>query len=106
MLKDAEFTFGCFGYQIDSSTLIAVFLMFKYVCLSENKIITTLSKYSFGAYLVHALVIEKLNEWFGLNTLSFYPGLSVPIISFLVFIISYAISAVLHLIPVVRNYCV
>lgn len=36
-----------------------------------------LSKYSFGAYLVHALLIEQLDNRAGLNMLSFNPVLSV-----------------------------
>ncbi len=88
---------------------IAVFTAFQYLHFNNegiNKLATILSKYSFGAYLVHALIIEKLDTVFKINTLSFYPGLSVPILGFFVFVISYAISAFLHLIPIANKYIV
>ncbi len=89
---EAVFVFTCFKYRKKSGKLDALF--------------KTLSKYSFGAYLVHALVIEQLNKCFGLNTLSFHPVLSVPCISALVFVISFGISAVLNRIPFVNKYMV
>ena len=68
--------------------------------------IRNISEYSFGAYLVHAMVITQLNHIFGLNTLSFNPIISVPVIGVMVFIISFAISGILHHIPVLNKYIV
>lgn len=68
--------------------------------------IKKLSEYSFGAYLVHAMVITQLNHILGLNTLSFNPIISVPVIGIVVFIISFAISGILHCIPVLNKYIV
>lgn len=65
-----------------------------------------LSEYSFGAYLVHAMVITRLNHILGLNTLSFNPLISVPVIGVIVFVISFAISGVIHQIPVLKDYIV
>lgn len=88
---------------------IAVFTWFKYKEYNRyglNLLIQRLSKYSFGAYLVHALVIEQLNVHFGLNTLSFHSVFAVICIGILVFTISFVISAILNKVPIVKKYMV
>lgn len=88
---------------------LAVFTWFKHRKYNHERInffVQRLSKYSFGAYLVHALVLELLKQITGLNTLSFNPILSVCCISVLVFVLSFAISGVLNHIPVVKKYMV
>ena len=88
---------------------IAVFTWFKYSKFNNNtinKIIKRLSKCSFGAYLIHALVIEQLNIHFGLNTLLFNPIISVISIGIIAFIISFGLSSILNRIPVVKKYIV
>ena len=76
-----------------------------------------LSEYSFGAYLVHILVIKMLdhNPLFQLNTMRFQlhignfegiplnPLLSVPAIALIAFVISIAISGLLHRIPFLKK---
>ena len=84
---------------------IAVFVFFKKHFSKQSKFIVTLSKYSFGAYLVHAAVIRVI-ELCGLNTLSFNPIFSVPVISVMVFVISFAVSGVLNHIPILKKYIV
>ena len=71
-----------------------------------NAFVQKLSKYSFGAYLVHALVIEQLNYRAGINSLSFNSGFSVVCIGIIVFIISFMISAILNNIPIIKKYMV
>ena len=73
---------------------------------SVKGIVQKMSKYSFGVYLVHVLVMEQLDILFGINSLAFNPIISVPVISLLIFVISYMISAVLHHIPVLKKYIV
>lgn len=68
-----------------------------------GKILRLLSKYSFGVYLVHILVLDNLKYVFGFTTLSFNPVISVPIIGVLVFVISLAISAALNHIPLLKK---
>lgn len=96
----------CINVLLES---IAVFTFFKYKNFSAEKlhpIIMKLSKYSFGVYLVHALVIEQLDKWFGLNTLSFNPILSVICIVVIVSVISFSVSAILNQIPIIKKYLV
>ena len=71
-----------------------------------KNIITTLSKYSFGAYLVHDMAISFLSKMMGLDTLAFNPLLSVPVIGIIVFVISYFVSSVLNHIPILNKYIV
>lgn len=87
----------------------AVFTWFKYKKYNNHKLnvfIQKLSKYSFGAYLIHALVIEQLDFCLGLNTLSFDPTFSVIFIGVLVFIIAFSISAILNQLPFINKYMV
>ena len=88
---------------------IAVFVWFRYHVQDRekwNRIAKRLANYSFGAYLVHVLVLDQLNYRLGLNTLSFLPILSVPVIGLTVFAISYAISGLVNQIPVLKRYIV
>jgi len=84
---------------------ISVFVFFKAKFNRPSRIVLALSQYSFGAYLVHAAVILLVGK-LGLNTLAFNPLLSIPVISVIVFVISFAISAVLNHIPFINKYIV
>ena len=68
-------------------------------------ILGRLSKYSFGVYLVHPMVIELLGR-FGIDTFSCNAFFSVPLLAVIVFAASMAVSALLHQIPVVKKYIV
>ena len=84
---------------------VAVFIFFKKNFAMKSKLIIKLSKYSFGAYLVHDAIISSL-RLFGIHSLSFNPVFSVPMISIIVFVISFSISGVLNQIPVLKKYIV
>ncbi|GGI66327.1 acyltransferase [Enterococcus alcedinis] len=84
---------------------VMVFILGKtYLNRFDNKIVRDLSRYTFGAFLVHALIISKIYEYFDFSTLS--PVTSVPIISIIVFLISLLISFVLNKIPIVNKFIV
>lgn len=88
---------------------IAAFVWFKHNCASEKKkgiLMQQLSKCSFSIYLIHILVLETLDKKLLLNTMSFNPIISVPVITVIVFVISFAISMLLKRIPVVKDYLV
>lgn len=91
---------------------VGVFLFVKERCKKSVftgkslKSLKALSKYSFGTYLVHAFVLDKLNIWFNINTLSFNPIVSVCVIVFCVTLVSYAISVVINQIPLLKKYIV
>lgn len=88
---------------------IAVFTLFKHTKFENiklNNIIAKLSKYSFGVYLVHALILEQVDELLGFNTLMFNPVLSIICVLLVVGIISFIISFILNHIPVLKKYIV
>lgn len=72
----------------------------------KKKLLRKISKYSFGAYLSHVLVIDFMyslikNKGWGACEL-----IGIPIIVILVTIISFGISALLNQIPFIRKYLV
>jgi len=86
---------------------VAVFVFFKYdapAMKRQGLLMGKLAKYSFGIYVVHILILEGLQKRIGLNTLSFNPILSVPIISVIVLLISCTISALINRIPILKDY--
>jgi len=110
-LKNQSFCSRYYGYFTLNVFLeaLAVFTWFKYAKFNMNilnRFVRKLSKYSFGAYLIHAFIIEQLEIRFSINTLSFDPVLSVISISLFVAVISFAVSAVLNNIPIVKKYLV
>ncbi len=87
---------------------VAVFIWFKYNAKGTeklNKIIPKLSKYSFGAFLVHIFIIEFLKA-VGFSSETFHPVLSVPVTLIFTIVVSYLISLVLNKFPVIKKYIV
>lgn len=87
---------------------VAIFVWFKYNAKGTeklNKIIIQLSKYSFGAFLVHIFILQCLFA-VGIQSTSFHPVLSVPAITIFTTVTSYLISLVLNKIPVIKKYIV
>lgn len=87
---------------------VAVFMFFKEhiskIVFKEKtiKTVSFLSKYSFGVYLSHMLVLNLLP--FGIDILN--PVLSVPIVSVAVCVISLLIAFILGKIPVLKKYVI
>ena len=88
---------------------LAVFVFVKYDLpkpLKLSSLVFEISKCSFGAYLVHCLIIDRLDKWLSVNTLSFNPLVSVPLLSLLVFAVSLIISAIIGKIPFLKKFIV
>ena len=91
---------------------VSIFVLIKNIISKSrfgNKTINAiqlLSKYSFGAYLIHALILTILNKFANLHSLTFNPILSIPLVSTTTFILSFGISAILNHIPIVKKYLV
>ncbi|MCR5670849.1 MAG: acyltransferase family protein [Butyrivibrio sp.] len=88
---------------------MAVFLLFKHLRYGHEKlnaIISKMGRLSFGAYLVHPLILDILDKYFGLNSLAFTPELSIICVALIAFVVSFAISCILSLIPVANRYIV
>lgn len=88
---------------------IAVYTFFRYNTICSNKlknIIMWISKHCFGIYLVHVLVLDFMDRGFGLNTMSFHPILSVPVISGIVFGLSLLLTWLISKMPIVCKYII
>ena len=91
---------------------VAVFVFFKEevsrIKLSDkcSRRVRYLSKLTFGMYLTHVFAIGFLNKVFHLNAGAFNPLFSVPIVSLLVFAISFVVAFVIDHIPGVRKYII
>lgn len=89
-----------------------IFLFAKYtlskIRLSERagKIVVGISACTFGMYLSHAMVMYKLQLWMGLTTLSCHPILAVPLVTAIVAAGAFAVSWLLHQVPVLKKYVV
>lgn len=89
--------------------VIAVHTFFKYHTFQNekmNQFVIMLSKFGFGAYLIHTFIIESMAAILHFDTLSMNAWVSVPVISIIVFIVSMSVSALLNHIPVIKKYCV
>ena len=90
-------------------TSLAAFLFAKERLQSKNfsakfkRILSELSTYSFGIYLVHVLIIFLIWKS-GLNTLFITPILSVPLLTLVVFFISYLCVKGMAQLPFVKRF--
>lgn len=95
-----------------SLTGVALFTFGKYhlnntkISEKSKKMVRILSKYSFGAYLVHVMVIEILAHVLGLQIVATDPIWAVPAVSIVVVILSFVISAIINRIPILNKYIV
>ncbi len=91
---------------------LGIFVFFKFnagkgeISQRKEKIILKLSKYSFGVYLSHLVVLEFMRDKLEFTTLSLNPVIGVPLIAVITFAVSLIISALLNQIPIVKKYIV
>lgn len=101
---------GLFDY-LNPFTLFEAAAVFLFVIDCGNKnilprkegTILKASRYSFGIYLIHMLVIRLLNDMFSFDSSYFNSSYFIPIYSLLVFMISYCIIDVFVRIPIVNK---
>lgn len=99
--------YGNFNVNVAFEAVV-IHTLFKYRDYNSgklNNIVLTLSKCSFGAYLVHVFVLSVL-DMVGFDTLTFTTMFSVPIIAAIVIVVSFAISFVLNKIPIINKWIV
>ena len=89
---------------------LALFTAFKYGVKGKNprlnRVAAALSKYTFGAYLMHDLIITSISDLAGITALSFNPLVSVPVISLATVAVGYVLSFLINKIPFVNRYIV
>lgn len=87
---------------------ISVFIWFKYNVRGiarMDTVIGTLSRCSFGVYLIHVFVRDALSV-IGINALTFSPIFSIPLLSIIIFVISFAFSYIINEIPILNKWIV
>lgn len=90
---------------------IFVFILIKNIFNKKHcndkitKFIINLSKYTFGIYLVHVLILDILTD-FGIAPISCHVSISPIITNLLVFLISLLISVILNHLPILKKYIV
>lgn len=100
--------YGAFNVNIVFESL-ALFVLFKNQNFKNDrmtKIAKLLSKYSFGAYLIHDYFKEKLLFGHFNDIGSIEEKNMIILVSVIVFILSYCASAILNHIPIIKKYCV
>lgn len=109
-VKTGTATEALYNYFIISTLIEAVTIFILFLRLSNlniNKtlgaIIKKISTYTLFVYLLHPFLIEHLYLWFGLNTLSLSPIISVPLISVILFVLGTVIAMILDKIPIIRK---
>jgi surface polysaccharide O-acyltransferase-like enzyme len=108
-----EPTGSLYGYLLPHSMIASygVFLFFREtfgkIRFSERKIriISKISKDTFGIYLIHALILQVFGT-IGLNTLIINPIISIPIISIIVIILSEIGTIIINKIPILNKYII
>lgn len=86
---------------------IGLFVLSKQILKrKDNKTIQRLSRYTFGAYMVHLLFREALDYFFSLNAVTYSFFLWPPLLALVIFILSLFVSATVNHIPGFKNYVV
>lgn len=86
---------------------VAVFVFAKEHCKayspSVRRVIVELSNCSLGIYLVHPLFMFGLNDYYSLNSSTFNPVMSIPVLATFIFILSYLLVKVVSYIPYLKK---
>lgn len=96
---------SCVNVLLESLTVFELYKNIHFKNGKISKIIIRFSEWSFGAYLVHVLVLERFVKH-GFNTLSFSSIIATPVMVAVVFLCSFTISAIIHCIPFFKKYIV
>lgn len=89
------------SFIILSSTSFFIYVMNNYKN-EENKIITKLSEYSFGIYLIHGIFLDIVKSSFSIYLVNSFIG--IPLFSCIIFLLSYISIHYLKKIKVVNKY--
>lgn len=91
------------SFIILASTCFFIYVMNNYKN-EENKIVSKLSEYSFGIYLIHGIFLDIVKSTFSIYLVNSFIG--IPLFSMIIFILSYISIHYLKKIPVVNKYLI
>ncbi len=105
----SDVLYSCFALPVFFEAIL-LFLCFQNIKTTRfsspraSAVVTTLSSLTFGIYLIHPFILDKLETIFKLHPLSFSPILSVPAIMLILTVLSAAITLVMTRIPVIKRF--
>ena len=104
------YTYGYFYDDIHPFVMlvaVAVFVFAKEHCKayspSVRRVIVEFSNCSLGIYLVHPLFMFGLNDYLSINSSTFNPVFSIPVLATLIFILSYLLVKLVSYIPYLKK---
>ena len=85
-----------------------IFLLFKnhFNFTSKTKITQKLAKFTFGIYLIHPFIIERIIKKYNIFNFHLNTVLIIPIINLFIFLLSLIICIILNYIPFIGKYLV
>lgn len=103
-----------YGYLLPNTALVAIgaFTLFKKriskVKLNKTltKLLNSLSKLSFSMYLIHAFILKLFFEVLNINMLSYNTVIAVPVLTLMIFFISYMLSLIISKMAVLNKYII
>lgn len=98
-------SFSLFTFFVSAALFLLASKIWSHASLSRvlESLVRELSAATFGIYLMHILVLERLNET-GFNSSSINNLIGIPLLAIVCFLISYAATAVLRRIPVIGKF--
>lgn len=91
-------------FALFETLAVFVFILRNFSDIPEkyHSLIVKAAKMSFGIYVVHVLVIWRVNTFLGLNLDLFDSSWFIPVFSLIIFAISYLVTWILYQIPYLR----
>ena len=80
----------------------SVFLFFKYLHIKSSVIVSVfafISRYSYGIFLVHVLVLSRMANWFQIHWNCTHPAFAIPLTAIVCLILSATLIFLLRKIP-------
>ena len=99
---------GMYFYGYLSISVIPMSISLMYLLKTWNKpilnasITKKLSILTLGIYLIHPILLETINDT-QYNVLSFHPIISIPVVAFIIFIVSLGMSWLIYQVPYLRR---
>ncbi len=93
---------------LEANILFLIYLRLPRISMLEKytELILKVSKNTLFVYLFHVFVIEKFSSCFHITSLSFYPMLSVPILTIVIFIFCQMIAEILNKVPFIKTWLI
>jgi len=106
-LKNQTFDGLFYGYLMPNTVISAIGVFqivkrFKVRNVNLRKVILRISSYSFAIYFIHVLILNIFQQ-FNISGMSFLPIIGIPIISVIVFFLSYYIILILRKVAILNK---